>query len=480
MKKRFFPWRLFRKVSLTLVVVLNLIFVAAALVSSFVFGVELKPEPALLFFMSFFIFSIFGAILFAYRFALPMRRIILKTLRIASKKQFPNLEEVKDDLFEAEPGEYFELEQALDRIRKKIKRRRIELAHEREESQTLMGFLEDAVVSIRRDGRISFYNSRFANLFLSPELMRSVEGQNLSLAGVIRDPEILKRFESTLQNDMIERFQQKMPTILEPQGRFFSIALSPLREEKSREVYGALLLFHDISEMKKAEQIRIEFVENASHELRSPLTSIKGFLETAREDLSHGRVEQVPHFLSIIAKSVDRLSNLVSDLLTISTLENNAEMRMDMVSPEIVTQEVFERLTPLASDRRIMLKLVDEAEPFRGDPVLIEQAVENLVGNAIKYIQVGGQIEVHWKLDPIVRQVRLQVKDNGPGIAEVHLERLFERFYRIEKSRSRDVGGTGLGLSIVKHIIQSHGGRISVKSKPGQGAEFICEFPFRT
>ena len=284
---------------------------------------------------------------------------------------------------------------------------------------------------------------------------------------------------STLESGAVARFQQKMPTILEPQGRYFSIAVSPLREEKSREVYGAMLLFHDISEIKKAEQIRIEFVENASHELRSPLTSIKGFLETAREDLAEGRPEMVPQFLGTISKSVDRLSDLVNDMLTITSLENRNGLKLELIHPEMLTQEVFERLAQQASDRRIMLKLVDESAAFKADYVMMERVLENLVGNAIKYIHEGGQIEVRWQLDRPNKKLILHVKDNGPGIAEEHMDRLFERFYRIDKGRSRDVGGTGLGLSIVKHIVQSHGGTIGVQSKLGQGADFICEIPFR-
>ena len=146
----------------------------------------------------------------------------------------------------------------------------------------------------------------------------------------------------------------------------------------------------------------------------------------------------------------------------------------------MLTQDVFERLSQQASDRNIMLKLVDESKPFKADPLMIERVLENLVGNAIKYIQESGCIEVSWELDQIGKTIILHVKDNGPGISEEHLERLFERFYRVDKSRSRDVGGTGLGLSIVKHIVQSHGGKISVVSKIGAGADFVCELPFRS
>lgn len=471
MSSKYFPWRLFRKFFWALVGLLNLTFLATLGFASAAFGFQLYRQPALVLVLSFFLFSLLGAAFLAYRFASPLRRVILKALRLANKKQTAHFAGFEDeDLFESEPDEYFELEQALDKIRKKMKKRRLELAHEREEAQALMSHLQDAVVSVARDGKINFYNSRFATLFLQ-------QGAYVTIAHVFREPEFLKHLEGSLKGGTVGKFQQKMGTSLEPNGRYFSIVISPLREEKTRDVYGALILFHDISELKKAEQIRIEFVENASHELRTPLTSIKGFLSTAREDLAQGRLEQVPQFLEIISRSVDRLTELTTDLLTISSLEHAKGLRLEMVQPEVITQDVFERLAPLASDKKIMLKMSHESEPFMADAVMVDRVVTNLVGNAIKYIQPGGRIDVHWRSESADGKVILRVKDDGPGIAEEHLDRLFERFYRVDRARNREDGGTGLGLAIVKHIMQSHGGTVRVTSKPGQGAEFVCEFP---
>lgn len=482
MRAKYFPWRLFQKFFVTLLLLLNLSFVLILAAASYVFDFHFYRGPTFLLLGSFLVVSVLFSAYFAYRFAQPMRRVILKALRLANKKQAQSLFDSDDeDLLDAEPGEYFELEQALNKIRKKIKKRRLELAHEREESQALMSSLQDAVVSVRPDGKVGFFNSRFATLFLGPDQLKPhMEGTPLQLTSLFRDPEILKKFDHTLKVGVVERLQMKLPTFLEPNGRYFSVTISPLREEKNRLIYGILILFHDISEIKTAEKMRIEFVENASHELRTPLTSMKGFLETAREDLKAGRGEQVPQFLEIVSKSVDRLTNLVNDMLTISSLENKVGLQFELIHPEILTQDVFEQLVPLASEKQIMLKLAVESGPFRADPIMVERVLINLIGNSIKYIQIGGQIEVRWSLDRQNKLVILKVSDNGPGIAEEHLSRLFERFYRIEKSRSRDVGGTGLGLAIVKHILQTHGGNVSALSQLGQGAEFVCEFPYRT
>jgi two-component system phosphate regulon sensor histidine kinase PhoR len=265
-------------------------------------------------------------------------------------------------------------------------------------------------------------------------------------------------------------------TQLDSVAKYFSVRVSALREEKTRAIYGALAVFHDITELKKAEQIRIEFVENASHELRTPLTSVKGFVETLREDVSAGRLEQMPQFLTTISKNVDRLTELVNDMLTITTLEGQSPFQMEVVNPAVITEEVVARLSSLALEKKILIKSHFEAPEMRVDTHKLDQILSNLVGNAIKYIPDEGRIDITW-IQSSQGEVILSVKDNGPGIAEEHLSRLFERFYRVDKGRSRDIGGTGLGLSIVKHIMQGHGGTISVRSEIGKGAEFICVFP---
>src|SRR6185312_7667607 len=324
--------------------------------------------------------------------------------------------------------------------------------------------------------KIQFYNSRFANQFLDLETARGLsEGQPVALAQIFREPEVIQVFAETLKEKDTRSTKLKLKSKIDNQIRFFSITVSPLVREKDGEVYGALALLHDISDLKQSEQIRMEFVENASHELRTPLTSVKGFVETLREDVKEGRLDQLPHFLDIISRNVTRLSDLVNDMLTLSKLESGSALKPEIVRPDELAQDVVERMASLASEKNIVIKVITEAQPFSADHTKVEQVLQNLLGNAIKYIQENGQIEVRWEEQP--KATLLRVIDNGPGIAEIHLSRLFERFYRIDKGRSRDVGGTGLGLSIVKHIMQSHGGSVTVKSELGKGSEFICLFP---
>lgn len=482
MKTRFFPWRIYWKFYLTLVILLNLSFAAAVVAMASVFDFPFWDPRLWALYALFLVVSMSIAAMAAYRVAAPLKRVIIKALRLAHKKRelASDDEIVGEDLFDEQPGEYFELEQALDKIRRKMKKRRIQLAHEREESQALMSFLADAVISIDRDERVKFFNSNFATHFLDSAQVRvSTEGSDLKLIDVFRDEEILAKIRMALHEGRVQNLQKKISTRMEGGGRFFSVVISPLCEEKSREVYAALVLFHDITEFKRSELIRVEFVENASHELRTPLTSIKGFVTTAREDAESGRYEMVPEFLRVISKSVDRLIDLVNDLLTISSLESGSSLKSETIQPQELTEEVVERLSPLASEKRILVKAHYDLGDFKADHRLMDQVLTNLIGNAIKYVHIGGQIDVNWSQDND-KAIRLNVKDNGPGISEEHLNRLFERFYRIDKGRSRDVGGTGLGLAIVKHIVQSHGGQVVVKSAPGQGSEFICVIPQRS
>ncbi len=473
--RSFFPWRMFWKLFNTLFVMLNVLFLVSLGMASYLIDFRLDTTEPLIVIGIFLVLSALGSAAFAYRFTVPLKRVILKALRIANKKQVAEFDTI-DDILEEEPGEYFELELALNKIRRKLKKRRIQLAHEREETQTLMSALDDAILTIDPQSKVKFFNSRFANQFLErTQAQVLAAGEPVPLEQIFREPEVLDLFRQTLQTAASKNKTLKLESLIDGERRDFSVKVSPLHEEKSQELYGAMALFHDVTELKKAAQIRTEFVENASHELRTPLTSIKGFVSTAKEDLQSGRTEQLPHFLNVISKNVDRLSELVGDMLTLSSLESAASVRKELIHPDELTQDLVERMSPLASEKEIRIHVINNVDSFLADPGKVEQVLTNLLGNAIKYISPGGKVEVRWEED--AGSVHLHVIDNGPGIAEIHQDRMFERFYRIDKGRSRDVGGTGLGLSIVKHIMQSHGGQVTVKSELGRGTEFICLFP---
>ncbi len=234
-----------------------------------------------------------------------------------------------------------------------------------------------------------------------------------------------------------------------------------------------------IAALKKAEKMRIDFVANVSHELRTPLTSIKGYAETLLQDLEQGHAPD-PQFLKIILKNSDRLLALINDLLDLSAIESGAdELHPAHLEINEITSHALHVLQLGADKKNTILKKEILTPIVFADPKRVEQVITNLVDNAIKYCPNGSTITVQWSEDhdPAHPAVVLKVIDNGPGIAEKYLDRLFERFYRLDKSRSRDKGGTGLGLSIVKHVMQRHNGSVTVESTIGTGTTFICRFP---
>jgi two-component system phosphate regulon sensor histidine kinase PhoR len=472
--KAVFPWRLFRSIFWTLLILMNVLFCIALGLASWAAGINLFSDKPTVVLLIYFLLSLVTSSFVAYRYSSPLRRLIIKAIRLVDESQIDNPSE--EEMLDEDLGEYSDLERALGKIRKKLKRRRVQLAHEREESKALMASLEDAVVAIDLNEKLKYYNSRFATLFLSAETRQLAEkNPHVGFASLLREPEVLNLFKEVLRSGETKYYRLKLKTQFSDELQFFSVTVSPLVNEKTQDVYGALALFHDVSDLKKAEQLRNEFVANASHELRTPLTSIKGYVATLQEDLSAGKSDQAHQFVQIIAKGVDRLNDLVGDMLHLATLEAGLKVKRDAIDPRILTEDVLEHLGSMSKSKQLQIELECQAGTFFADEAKVEQVLTNLLSNAIKYVPANGNVIVQWQETP--HELILKVIDNGPGIAREHLPRLFERFYRVDRGRSREVGGTGLGLAIVKHIMQAHGGQIMVKSEPGKGSEFVCMFP---
>lgn len=423
----------------------------------------------------YFLATLFVAAFVSWRFSKPLHKIILKAFRIASKK-FENQNEDEEDLLDEELGEYAQIENALNRIHRKMKKRREQIQREREETQAFMSAVQEGIISVSPDLRVLYFNSQFATQFLDSSQMNSP----MLLADVFRYPEIHEGFLRALKEGRTFKVMVKLETKLEKNVRYFSVSVNPLRKSKSHEVYGAMGIFHDITELKKAELVRIEFVGNASHELRTPLTSVKGYVDTLKADIKSGNFTQAEKFIDIISRNVERLADLVNDLLSLSTLESNPEMKIEAVNPLQVSEHIVAELAQVVQEKNQIVLVVgaQEIPSFNADLRKVEQVLRNLVSNAVKYIPNGKTIQIRWQKgegDAVV----LRVIDDGPGIPPEHHDRLFERFYRVDKGRSRDAGGTGIGLAIVKHIMQSHGGSVQIKSEVGKGSEFICTFPVK-
>lgn len=464
-----FPWKIFFRTFLIQFFSLSLVMVSAL----YILNNQFQEHDRLITVVSLFGLLVLISFLMSYQFARPLHKLLIKTLHISSKKKHPFITIDKDELFEEEIGEYSDLERALNRIDQKLIQRKEKLLRERDENQAFFNSVEEGLVSLNLDQKILFFNLKFENLFIPPEVKRL---PHLALTDVFRQPEIHSAIERVIVSKETDKISLSLPIQKDTRERHFLISLAPLRRNKSQEVYGVLGTFHDITDIKLTEQIRIDFVGNASHELRTPLTSIKGYIETLKADLDQGNSTEARRFADVISKNVNRLIDLVNDLLSLSSLDASTQIHSETFHPLELTHSVIEEFKMQANSKSIRIDLLGTVDLVHADAGKVEQVLRNLISNALKYVSEGKNIRVIWQLNPL-NEVQLKVIDNGPGISPEHHLRLFERFYRADRGRSRDQGGTGLGLAIVKHIMQNHGGRVEVNSQLGQGSEFICTFP---
>lgn len=290
---------------------------------------------------------------------------------------------------------------------------------------------------------------------------------------VIRNIEIQEIADKVLQSK--ERVTSQEITILAPNEKTLQIYAAPVL--RGEEMDGAVLVFHDITELRRLERIRRDFVANVSHEIRTPLTSIKGYAET----LLDGAIEDKRHakeFLQIIGSDSNRLVQLVDDLLDLSRVESGQpDLKFSPRPIESIVDRVILGLKKQARNRKITLKkdIPENVSAVNVDEAGIAQVLLNLLDNGIKYNKEGGSVTI--SAQDGNGFVRVDISDTGIGIPEEDLPRIFERFYRVDKARSRELGGTGLGLSIVKHIVQAHKGEVSVRSELGRGTTFSFTLP---
>jgi two-component system, OmpR family, phosphate regulon sensor histidine kinase PhoR len=402
----------------------------------------------------------------AQRLVFPLGRLILKTQRLVTHQpEVVSREDLTQEVFD----EWADLESNIDRLKRDLVAKTQSLSMEQLELDTLMGAISDAILAVDPEGSPLFYNSRFEVLFGSEDLRR----KNLKLWGIFREPDILRTFESALKEGRSGAtkaiaLEQKLGA-----RRFFTLSVSPLRRQDGK-VYGALGIFHDVTELKAAEQMRIDFVANVSHELRTPLTVIKGYADTLLLDFgktSDGSLD----YLNSIARNSDRLMSLMNDLLDLSSLESDSIIQKDPLNTLDLTERIVKQLQGAFDAKKQTLTTDYTAQTVFADAERLEQVLVNLLSNANKYTPAGGGVRVEWYSDG--SDTILKVQDTGPGIPIEHHARLFERFYRVDKARSREQGGTGLGLAIVKHIMQRHEGAIWVESASGKGSTFFCRFP---
>jgi len=344
------------------------------------------------------------------------------------------------------------------------------ITRQRNEIEVILYSMVEGVIAVDNEERIIRMNKAAAEM-LEASLSTA---KNRSVQEVVRNSAFQNFVKESLSSgDPVEK-EIALPTM---GGLFLNGHGTLLRDEDGKQM-GALIVLNDITRLKRLENIRKEFVANVSHEIKTPITAIKGFVET----LADGRVkdeEDSGRFLGIIVNHVNRLESIIEDLLKLSRIERDAEadgihLRNDNLMN--VIEAAVQVCKPSAESKGIKVELdCDENLVARIDSPLMEQAIVNLLDNAVKYSDKNKSVRIKAFQDE--RGIFIEIIDQGKGIEEEHLPRLFERFYRVDKARSRSLGGTGLGLAIVKHIIQAHGGHVSVISFPGKGSTFTILLP---
>ena len=348
---------------------------------------------------------------------------------------------------------------SLDKTARHLEESFAALQTSQRQLETLLNSMQDAVVAVSADDRVQWANQAMDRLV--PQHSR----KNAPLVETVRDPDFLTavREASVARKVSTARAASILP------GRAFDVTAAPMPGG------GAVAVLRDLTETERVEKTRRDFIANVSHELRTPLTSIQGYTETLLDsapESNHNR-----EFLDIIRKSALRMSRLTEDLLTLARVESG-EQRFDIqsVAPSDLLQEAVQSFRELARAQNVELKVEDAAPAQVGaDSEAIHQVFSNLVDNALKYAASGGRIILGAR--PIPKAVEFYVQDFGPGIPSEHLARLFERFYRVDKARSRESGGTGLGLAIAKHIVLAHGGAIRAQSELNHGSTFLFTLP---
>jgi two-component system, OmpR family, phosphate regulon sensor histidine kinase PhoR len=348
-----------------------------------------------------------------------------------------------------------------------------QIAGRESDTQTILGAMADGVLVVDARSRITLMNPTFQKLF---DLRDPAVG--VPLVEAVRHATLDQLVAETLETGEAMRSELSVADSRTHGERQIEVSAVPIKKADD-EMSGAVVLFHDITELKQLDQIRREFVANVSHELRTPLSILRGYIEVLLDEPETPR-EELARILSIMERHSKRLQRLVDDLLSLAQLESSqAKLEVSVVRVDELLNNLIrdwkEKLA--AKNLKVIVDLTPEAFTLHADGTRLEEILHNLLDNAVKFSRENGQI--HLQAVRRDSEMVLSVTDNGLGIGKEHLPRIFERFYRADKARSRELGGTGLGLAIVKHIAQLHGGRVEAESELGHGTTIRVVLPLR-
>ncbi len=393
------------------------------------------------------------AVWIAGRISVRLERVLAFARRIGDGDLGARLPVTGDDVL-------FAPETALNEAAENLGQSFAEIESRRQELAAMLDSMQEAVVAITPEGTVRWSNA----------VMQRIAGTQIQpgkpLVHAVRDPDVLACVRAAQEQREV-RYGRASSLV---HGRIFEINAAPLPSG------GALAVLHDVTRIEAAEKSRRDFIANVSHELRTPLTSIQGYVETLMEDPGPNP-EATRDFLGIVLKNATRMNRLTEDLLALAGVESpDYKLALQPMRASVLVKDAIEGLGGLVVDSGVKLESGGAPDCLvMADADAMNQVFGNLIENALKYGKAGKQIRVGARA--LDGEVEFSVQDFGPGIASEHLGRIFERFYRVDKARSRESGGTGLGLAIVKHVVQAHGGRLWAESELGKGATFRFTLP---
>jgi len=382
-----------------------------------------------------------------------LRRIVRFAEQVAAGDLSARIAETSGD-------EIAQVAMALDRTARRLEENFAAVKESRSELEALLNSMTDGVIAVSPDLKVRWANHAIAGILHQPVRI------GVPVIELLRHPDFLATINEVLQS----KHRESTIAVSLSGRRSFSVTAEPLPDG------GVVSVLHDISEIERVEKTRRDFIANVSHELRTPLTSIQGYAETLLE--SDGAMnESAREFMQVIRRNAERMGRLTEDLLVLARVESGEE-KLDL-RPHDARQLLAEAASSLQENARAaQVELTVENIPdwsVLADSYAVQQVFGNLISNALRYAQTGKKIVVGAKERE--NGIEFFVRDYGPGIASEHLPRIFERFYRVDKARSRESGGTGLGLAIVKHIVLNHGGAVRVESNVGHGTTFFFLLP---
>lgn len=366
-------------------------------------------------------------------------------------------------------GDFENLAHAISQTSNRVERALAGAAESRRELEAMIDSMQDAVVAVDAAGRIQWTNQRMQKLIPGPTFSGAIRVGH-ALVQTIRDPEVLECVRIAVEQRVVS---ERRSTSLLP-GKIFEVSASPM------PAGGAVAVLHDITRIEQVERTQREFVANVSHELRTPLTSITGYVETLL-DHEQSLSPQAREFLTTIHKNATRMNRLTEDLLVMARVESSEqELHPAPVRADVLVRDAVQAMSGMVQDEQAVLEIGKTTEvEVMADQDSVVQVLSNLIENAIKYGKHGNEARSRVIVSAHAEDefVEFSVQDFGPGIASEHLTRIFERFYRVDKARSRESGGTGLGLAIARHVVQSQGGTIQVESELNSGSVFLFTLP---